>query len=261
MSVIETFHIVGTNQALDWRSAPTLARFNGASLSAEEADVHYCLLEVPVARAIAALPRGLHPCIPGVIATLHYHCPTSDIGEFDLLTTAILCRSAARHRMLTLSAFTNSARAQTFFREGWGYPVSLADVKMSVQYDLVRSTVSQNGTMLLDVATKDPIALTGPGASVRYAQPLNRAHTPHGSKLIQVDVSYEFKRSARGVPQFFVYDGAALDDPHAMPRHPISGTLVRANVNFDAVRFIADPDVTAEAGGITVVKEKVTAAV
>jgi hypothetical protein len=131
---------------------------------------------------------------------------------------------------------------------------------MAVQYDLVRSIVSQKGKVLLDIATKDPIALTGPGASVRYAQPLNRAHTPYGSKLIQVDVSYDFKRSARGVSQFSAYDGVALGDPNAMPRHPICGTLVRANVNFDAVRFIADPAVTAEAGGITVVKEKVTVA-
>lgn len=256
MSVVETFHLVGANEALDWGDAPTLCEFNGATLQVDEADVHYCLLEIPVARAIAALPPAVHPCIPGVIAVLHYHCPVSDIGAFELLTLAVLCRSAAKHRMMTLSAFTNNSQAQSFFRDGWGYPVALADVKLAIQYDRVRSVVVQHGKKVLDVATRDPIALTGPGASVRYAQSLNRAHTPRGSKLVQVDVSYEFKRSARGVPQFYVYDGAALGDPHPMPGHPVSGTLVRANISFDAVRFVADPNTTAEAGGITVVKEK-----
>jgi hypothetical protein len=256
MSVVEQFHLCGNNEALDWSLAPTLAAFNGASLKVEEADVHYCLLEIPVNRAIASLPPGLHPCIPGVIAVLHFHCAVSDIGPFDLLTTAVLCRSAAKHRMMTLSCFTNSSEAQSLFREGWGYPAVMATVKLAIQYDQVRSTVMQDGKALLDVATKDPIALTGPGASVRYAQSLNRAHTPHGSKLVQVDVSYDFKRSARGVPEFYVYDGVSLGDPHSVPKYPVSGTIVRANLVFDAARFIADPVLSAEAGGITVVREK-----
>jgi hypothetical protein len=120
--------------------------------------------------------------------------------------------------------------------------------------------VSQRGKVVLDVATHDPIALTGPGASVRYAQSLNRARTPHGPKLIQVDASYDFKRSARGIPTFQVYDSTALGDPNQTPRYPVSGTLVRANVAFDAVRFLADPTITAEAGGIAIVSVKDTAA-
>jgi hypothetical protein len=260
VSVVEQFHLFGTNEALDWSGAPTLAAFNGTSLRVEEADVHYCLLEIPVARALAALPAGLHPGIPGVIAVQHYHCAASDIGPFDLLTTAVVCRSAAKHRMMTLSCFTNSLEAQSVFRAGWGYPAGLATVKLSIQYDQVRSVVAQQGKVLLDITTSDPIALTGPGASVRYAQPLNRAYTPHGPKLVQVDVSYDFKRSARGVPEFVTYDGASLGDPHATPKHPVSGTIVRADLSFDAVRFIADPVLSAEAGGITVVKEKTNAA-
>lgn len=260
MPVVERFHLVGSNTQLDWSRAPTLTEFNGSTLKVDEADVHYCLLEIPAAQAIAALPPGVHPCIPGVMAALHYHCPASDIGAFDLITTAVLCRSAAKHRMMTLSAFTNSARALSFLRDGWGYPLVLADVKLSINYDRVRSLVSQQGKALLEVVTDSPLALTGPGASVRYAQTLNRAHTPLGSKLVQVDVSYDFKRSARGVPQFSTYESAAMNDPNPTPRYPVSGTLVRANISFDAVRFLADPATTAEAGGISMIKAKETAA-
>jgi Acetoacetate decarboxylase (ADC) len=248
---VEYSHLVGHNDQFDGNRAPILAAFNGSLLKVEDADVHYCLLEIPVAQALTALPPALHPSIPGVIATLHYHCPNSDIGAFDLLTTAIFCRSAAKHRMLTLSAFTDSAKAQAFFRDGWGYAAALAEIRLAIHYDRVRSTVAQGGKVLLDVVTNDPVALTGPGASVRYAQSLNYARTPQGLKLIQVDASYDFKRSARGTARFHAYDAAALGDPNHAPTDPVCGTLVRANVAFDPVRYIADPYVTAEGGGIS----------
>jgi Acetoacetate decarboxylase (ADC) len=261
VSVRDQYHLLGSNKELDISRAPTLSAYNGASLRLENASIHYCLLEVPVAQTLAMLPPGLHPSLPGVIASLHYHSPASELGPFDLLTTALFCRCAAKHRMMTLSAFTNNAKAQAFFREGWGYQPTIADIKLAVHYDRVRSIVSVSDTVLLDVATDDPIALTGPGASVRYAQTLNLARTPHGLKFVQVDVSYEFKSSARGVPRFHVYAGARLGDPNPVPANPVSGTLVRADVVFGPVKFLADPAVSAEAGGISLVPqpEKATA--
>jgi hypothetical protein len=251
VSVTERYHLDGTNRELDASRAPALAAFNGATLKAENASIHYCLLEVPVAQALATLPPGLHPCIPGVIASLHYYFPETELGAFNLITTAAFCRSGAKHRMMTLSGFTDSAKAQTFFREGWGYQLTLADIKLAVHYDRVQSIVSVSNRVLLDVMSCDPIALIGPGASVRYAQSLNLARTPQGLKLIQVDASYDFKSSARGVPRFNVYEGARLGDPNPMPVHPVSGTLARAHVSFGAIRFLADPYVTAEDGGIS----------
>jgi hypothetical protein len=251
----DQYHLVGDIQELDIAGAPTLAAFNGTSLKLENVSIHYCLLEVPAAQAIARLPAGLHPCIPGLIASLHYHCPASELGPFDLLTTALFCRSAAKHRMMTLSAFTNNTKAQAFFREGWGYQPTLAAIKLAVHYDRVRSIVAVADNVILDAATNDPIVLTGPGASVRYAQTLNLARTPIGPKFVQVDVSYDFKNSARGVPKFQVYDGAKLGDPNLTPLHPVSGTLARADVVFEPIRFLADPNVTAEAGGISLAQE------
>jgi len=92
VSVVEQFHLCGSNEALDWSLAPTLPAFNGASLKVEEADVHYCLLEIPVDRAIASLPPGLHPCIPGVIAVHRDHVaqyrgkpfPNKPVGIADM---------------------------------------------------------------------------------------------------------------------------------------------------------------------------------
>jgi hypothetical protein len=251
VSVTERYHLVGANQELDASRASVLSAFNGATLKAESASIHYCLLEAPVAQTIAMLPTGLHPCIPGVIASLHYHFPDTELGAFQLLTTAMFCRSGAKHRMMTLSAFTDSEKARAFFHEGWGYQLRLADIKLVVHYDRVQSTVAVSDRVLLDVVTNDPIALTGPGASVRYAQTLNLARTPQGLKFVQVDTSYDFKSSARGVPRFNVYDGASLGDPNPTPVHPVSGTLARADVVFGAIRFLADPYVTAEAGGIS----------
>jgi Acetoacetate decarboxylase (ADC) len=253
--VTDRYHLVGTNEELDTSDVPTLASFNSATLKVENVSIHYCLLEIPVAQAIAMLPSGLHPCIPGMIAALHYQCPDSELGAFDLVTTAVLCRSAAKHRMMTLSAFTNSARAQTFFREGWGYQPKLADVKLAAHYDRVSSIVAVSDRVILDVQTADPISLIGPGASVRYAQTLNLAQTPLGLKLIQVDGSYDFKQSARGVPKLNIYEGAMLGDRHPKPSYPVCGTLVRADVVFGAVRYVADPYVTAETGGIGAVAE------
>lgn len=260
MRLGEAFHLNGENKNLDLARAPVLKSFTASTLKSKDADVHYCLLEVPVAQAVAMLPQGVHPGIPGIIATLHYHCPDSEIGPFDLLTTALFCRSAAKHRMMTLSAFTSSPKALEFFREGWGYPMELADVRLVVNYDKVRSVVSRDGTMLLDVATHDPIPLTGPGASVRYAQTLNLAHTPQGLKLVQVDASYEFKHNARGVPKFETYDRAALHDPHPHAVFPVSGTLAKADVAFEPVRFVADPHIPAEAGGVNPVADAAKAA-
>lgn len=251
MPVTERYHLVGANKELDASRAPVLSAFNGATLNVENASIHYCLLEVPVVQAIAMLPSGLHPCIPGVIASLHYHFPETELGAFHLITTAAFCRSGAKHRMLTLSGFTDSAEAQTFFREGWGYQLALADIKLGVHYDRVQSLVSVSNRVLLDVVSCDPIALIGPGASVRYAQTLNLARTPQGLKLVQVDASYDFKSSARGVPKLNVYEGARLGDPNPMPVHPVSGTLAHADVFLGAIRFLADPYVTAEEDGIS----------
>jgi hypothetical protein len=251
----QQIHLVGENNKLDLQQISTLPEFNRAALKIEKVDVHYCLLEFPVSQSLKLLPPSLHPGIPGIFASLHYHCADSDIGTFDLLTTAVFCRSAAKHRMMTLSAFTNSSKAQAFFRDGWGYPLVMADIRLAINYDRVRSIVCRGGKTLLDVGTHDPIPLIGPGASVRYAQSLNLARTPKGVKLVQVDVSFDFKSSARGVPAIATFQGAELGFPYAMPVDPVSGTLVHASVAFSPIRFLADAAVTAESGGITVLPD------
>jgi hypothetical protein len=251
----QQIHLVGKNSKLDLEQIPTLAEFNRAALKVAKADVHYCLLEFPVSQSLELLPPSLHPGIPAIFASLHYHCGDSEIGPFDLLTTAIFCRSAAKHRMMTLSAFTDSAKAQTFFRDGWGYAPQIADIRLAINYDRVRSIVSRAGRTLLDVGTHDPTPLTGPGAAVRYAQSLNLARTPHGVKFVQVDVSFDFKNSARGVPALATFEGAQLGFPFAAPVDPVSGTLVHADVAFSPIRFLADAAVAAESGGIIVIPD------
>lgn len=242
-------HLVGTAE-LDLTNLPSLDPNGIEAIAAKDAEVHYCLLEIPLEQSKATVPPSLHPSVPGLFAMLHFHCKGSNLGAFDLLLTGVICRSAAKHRLLTVSAFTNNPKAQACFEKGWGFSLSEADIKLSISHHLVLSSVRMGGEPVLEVVTNDPIALSGPGATVRYAQALNPAKTVDGIKLVQVDVSYDFKRVARGVPKVLVYRNAAMNDAHPAPRYPVSGTLATADISFDPVKYLADLAVTAEAGGI-----------
>ncbi len=75
-------------------------------------------------------------------------------------------------------------------------------------------------------------------------------------KFVQVDVSFEFIRVARGVPRINYCDPALIGNIDLGAAYPIAGTIVSANMTLHPVRYLADIVISAEDGGVTAVSKR-----
>jgi hypothetical protein len=247
---MNSWHLSGTldPSSREWEAVDEPA-LGGEEMLFPNADVHYCLMETPMRCALAELPPSLHPAIPAALGITFLKCREGPFGAFDAAIVGVACRSGIRPRHMTLAAFADSELAIRELRDRWGFPVRKATVSTLVYYDQVISSVEFSGRSILQVNTGRLVALHGPGASVVYTPSLNMARLNKRNTFVQVDLSAEFKRVARGTPTLHALELEALGILACAPTDPVSGTIARVDFKLHPVRFILDPSVSAENGG------------
>lgn len=214
-------------------------------------EIHYCLMELPMADVIRALPRSLHPSIPGLLTATFYRVPESPAGPFELAIVAVGCRAGIRPRMLTTASFVDNPVAQDFLRRRWGFAATLATVRTRAGYHGIDSAVTVEGREVLGLATRDAEMLAGAGVAIKFCAPLNPVRLGGDGCLLQVDIGYEYHRAARGMLSIGRFEPAALGLDCAAPQHLICGTQASVDMTLHPWRTTIDPERLAEDGGTT----------
>lgn len=214
-----------------------------------DAEIFYSLFEMPMASALARLPRSLHPSIPAVLGVTFIRATQGPLGAFTLAYVGIACRTGIKPRHFITGAFCDSAQASKFFAMRYGFAVHSAEVHYHETYDRVRGFITHNGHVLLDLVIAECIPLVGAGATIKYSPPLNAVDIGGNPALAQFEAAYEYKKVLRGKPQALVFDAEALGDGAVRPTHPIAGSHAVVDLHLLPVRFQVDLDIPAEAGG------------
>ena len=64
-------------------------------------------------------------------------------------------------------------------------------------------------------------------------------------RLVQVDPTYEVARAERARPRLAACEAAAWGDARIVPGHPVSASIVLADVMLPRLRYVCRPDVWA----------------
>jgi hypothetical protein len=244
-------HLTGTGTTAPFEAfAPLVDLMVGEDVVLEATEISFCLIELPVADVLRVLPSALHPSIPGMAGFMHYSVPGGPWGKFDMVLVGVLSRSGIKSRLMVTAAFIDNDDALDGLSRTWGFALRKAAIKLAVNYDRVRSTVSLDDRLLLDFEVEHPISLTGAGGSVRYPQPFNIGRRGNAVEFIQVDASYGFERVARGKPRITHCDPALLGGLNAEHCFPVTGTLAKTKMTLHPLRFTASTTTTAENGGV-----------
>jgi hypothetical protein len=252
-------HLCGT-RSLDAATAalPAVGAPDPERLALRDVEIHYCLMEMPLADAVAGLPPSLHPSIPGHLAASFYRVPDSPCGPFELAVVGIGCRAGIRPRILTTSAFVTSAAAASLLRARCGFDCAVAEVRTRSGYHGANSSVTVDGRAVLALSTSAPEVVIGGGAAVKYPAALNLVRAPSGATLLQVDIGYEYKETTRGTLAVEVFDPQRLGLP-GKPSFPICGTRSVVDMEVHPWRTLIDIRRLAEDGGTSVMVSKAVA--
>lgn len=246
-----TYHLTGTGTIEPFEAfAPVVDLVIGEDVVLEDAEISFCLTELPVDDVLTVLPPALHPSIPGMAGFMHYSVPDGPWGKFDMVLVGLLSRSGIKSRLMVTAAFTDSDEALEALSKTWGFALRKAAIRLAVNYDRVRSTVTVDDVLLLDFEVEHPISLTGAGGSVRYPQPFNIARRAGAIEFVQVDASYAFERVARGRPRIAHCHPSLIGGLKADHGFPVSGTLAKTKMTLHPLRFVASTSVRAEDGGV-----------
>jgi hypothetical protein len=127
--------------------------------------------------------------------------------------------------------------------EGWGYRQRIGAVHVARAYDAVTVRVRLGDRPILELALRDPEPL-GPH-DVQYTAGMHLAHTARGLRLVQVDPTYDVTRAERARPRCLALDGAGWGDARVVAGHPVSASIVLADVTLPKLRYVCRPDVWA----------------
>lgn len=251
-----TSHHLDGQRDIAWLEprAADLTRAITEDLVIPEVDICCGLVEIPVADALSVLPPALHPAIPGLVGLYTYSAAESPIGAFNMVFIGILARSGIKPRLMITAGFIDNAAAGEQLSGGWGFPLEVADVRLAVNYDRVRTTVAREGRLLLSFEVQHPVAMTGAGSTLRYPQPFNLTRTGGELKFVQCDASYGFERVARGHPRVTHCDPELVGGIEVTDDFPVTGTLAKAKMTLHPIRYVADTAIRAEDGGVSQVR-------
>lgn len=224
--------------------APRVAALASADWSLPGAEVLHLLFETEDAGNLALLPPALHPTIPPTCHLVVMRAPESPVGRFVLAQLRVGCRAGAFQRGLVTRAFCDSARATAALRDGFGFDVRTAEVKLARRHDEMSARVTEDGRCVLACALADPVAI-GPD-DVRYVDALNLAWVPRGGepalRLVQVDARQTLHTADRGRPTIATFDAAAWAAPGLVPDYGVAASFCTADVVLPRVRFLVDPE-------------------
>ena len=193
------------------------------------------------------LPPGLHPTIPAALIVQVLDVKDSPWGPFRLALVRVSCRSGVRARGFTRAAVTDSAAACEGLRSRLGFPAVEGRIDFRHGYDGVSVEVvsgSDERTLVIEAIDPEPMGLD----DVQYTGTMNLAHTPHGLRLMQVEMETEIRSVERLSARVEAFDGAAFGDARLQPVRVIAASVVSMDADFPPVRFVCKPDETAFTG-------------
>jgi len=228
-------------------NAPTVAHLNPATWELPGARILQVSYEVDEAQALAITPPSCHPSIPPYATFSVMQFPSGPHGLFNLAMVRLIVRAGIRPRGLLLGSYTNNEAAAAALADGWGYHIQLAEVTFASRYELVRGTVSIDGTVALDVSLDDPEPVVG--SDLELFDNLHLTNVAGNDPVIvQVDPTYQYTSADRGQPELTVFDADALGISGVEPVYGIVAVSARADMELAAPRFVMDPAVPAIQG-------------
>jgi Acetoacetate decarboxylase (ADC) len=227
------------------RSAPAVT-YATEPLAGQNAELLQVIYEVDSQSRQAMLPPALHPVSPAVITFTVLTVGQSSVGPFAVAEIRIVCRSGVRSRGFHVSCFVDGARAGELLAGRWGYRVRPAEVRLSRRYHGIRATVRCDRSIPLDAGLLYPQPLS-PG-DVQFTDTMHLVRTSAGSRLIQVERSYQAAGVERGRPTLASFDPTAWGEQRLVPAYPVSAVYLAGEVTFRPIRYLCRPEVSALEG-------------
>ncbi len=228
-------------------TAPTMKGLTPETWELPGAAVLQVSYEVDEAPALAVTPPALHPSIPPYATFSVIRFPESPVGPFTLAMVRLIVRAGIRPRGLLIASFTDSEAAAERLREGWGYRISVADVRLSRRHNRVAGSVSIGGSVVLDAHLEDPEPVAG--SDLELFDNLHLTNVAgQDPVIVQVDPGYEYAKADRGQPDLIAYDAAALGTDGIVPVYPLVAVACGADMQLAAPRFVMDPSTPAIQG-------------
>ena len=205
-----------------------------------------CTAEMGNEAREAVLPPSLHPTVPPAVSVQGWEICGSPWGDFQMVLTRVYCRSGARARGFTVSAFISTDDAAEGMARTFGYPAQVAHIHFRHGYDGADLVLSVHGEEAIRINATDPEPM-GPD-DVQYTSTLNLAQTPNGLRLVQVETHHQTGRVDRLTARMPVFRGDLLGNPLLHARQVVSGSLTQGSVEYPVVRFVCRPDELAFTG-------------
>jgi hypothetical protein len=226
--------------------APLVTSLATEPLVCRQAELLQVVYEVRADSRQDVLPPALHPVSPSAITWTVLRVGESDVGQFTVAETRIICRSGVRSRGFHVSCFVDGRDAGRLLAERWGYRVREATVELSRRHYGTSAVVRTAGGVALDVGLLRPQPLA-PG-DLQFTDTMHLAMTPSGCRLIQVERAYDVRDAERGRPSLTAFDPVAWGESRLHPSHPVSAVALTGDVTIRPVRYVCRPDVNALEG-------------
>jgi hypothetical protein len=224
--------------------APLVEDLGTGTWELKEANVLQIFYEIDDSAMTSLLPPALHPTIPPTVVVNGTRVPDSSVGPFTLAEVRVGCRAATRPRGFLARAFCDSEAAAEELRRRWGYPVDVADVRLTKNHFQAQLTVDLDGENILDAVLIDPEPISG--GDIQYLANLNLSRIKKDgetvTRLIQVDPDFVFHSADRGLPAIHWLDSPEWRLDEALPVYPVSASYTRCDITMPTIRFLIDPE-------------------
>jgi hypothetical protein len=228
-------------------TAPTMTDLEPSTWTLPGASVLQVSYEVNEAPALAVTPPSCHPSIPPYATFSVLSFPESPHGAFNLATVRLIVRAGIRPRGLLMGAYTDNEAAAKGLAEGWGFRIRVADVGYSRRYEVIRGTVTIDGSTALEVNLRDPEPVSG--GDLELFDNLHLTNMAGGDPVIvQVDPTYEYSSADRGRAELVTFDAEALGIEGIEPNYAVVAVACAADMELAAPRFVMDPVLPATKG-------------
>jgi len=202
--------------------------------------------EVEDTQRLELLPPALHPSIPlyaHVMVRVHGSSP---VGAFNLAEVRLMTRAGSHYGGYTIGAIVNTADAESFLRERYGWAARLGEVELNERHYGAQASASLDGQTVLDMSLTHPQPITP--SDMLITAGFHLAHVGNQMRLIQSEPSYSIDVVQRGRPRVTTIDTAAFGDARVKLTHPIVATYLKGSFTLGRVRFLIDPMQPATAG-------------
>jgi len=233
------------------RSAQVTDLFTDAeAFSVDNVDILAFTYEIDIQQGFGVTPKALHPSIPSYCQLVIRRHRESPLGAFNVAELRINARAGTHYLAYCVGAFTDSEKACRFFRDRYGAPMQLADVRLDPRYYGVVGSVEFEGAKILDGTLERPHYISG--NDVLYTPNLNLARVGNETKLVHQEMEYVIGRAQRGETVLKAFDAAAFGDARVVLRQPLPATIIQTKVTYTGVHYLVDPEKPAMAGTETV---------